>query len=99
MDSKDVTEFIVVPPEVKRSEVWAVRERFLDYLRQQFAGYSFRVACIAPVDIGESFGVYPVMNFIGPDNQSFMCNEPPRWLLGEIREACYEFDLRKSFAA
>lgn len=99
MDCRDVTEFIVVSPVARRSEIWAAKERFTDHLRRQFPGYSFRIARIAPVDTGECFGVYPVMNFVGADNQAFMCNEPPSWLLGEIRMACQAFDLRKSFAA
>ncbi|WP_085032279.1 hypothetical protein [Ensifer aridi] len=99
MDCRDVTEFIVVPPEAQRAKIWDARERFSEYLRRQFPGYGFRVARLAPVDTGDGYGVYPVMNFIGPDNQSFMCNEPPGWLIGEIRRACYAFDLLKSFAA
>lgn len=99
MDYRDVTEFIVVPPAARSADIWSAKERFADHLRRQFPGYSFRIARIAPVDTGECFGVYPVMNFVGPDNQAFMCNEPPSWLLGEIRFACQAFDLRKSFAA
>ncbi|MDW9770416.1 hypothetical protein BMJ34_13335 [Sinorhizobium medicae] len=99
MDCKDVTEFIVVPPVTLRADIWAAKERFADALSRQFPGYSFRIARIAPVDTGECFGVYPVMNFVGADNQAFMCNEPPSWLLGEIRMACQAFDLRKGFAA
>lgn len=99
MDCKDVTEFIVVPPVALRADIWAAKERFADALSRQFPSYSFRIARIAPVDTGECFGVYPVMNFVGADNQAFMCNEPPSWLLGEIRMACQAFDLRKSFAA
>ncbi|RVO78958.1 hypothetical protein CN084_11710 [Sinorhizobium medicae] len=99
MDCKDVTEFIVVPPVALRADIWAAKERFADTLSRQFPGYSFRIARIAPVDTGECFGVYPVMNFVGADKQAFLCNEPPSWLLGEIRMACQAFDLRKSFAA
>lgn len=99
MDCKDVTEFIVVPPVALRADIWAAKERFADTLSRQFPGYSFRIARIGPVDTGEFFGVYPVMNFVGADNQAFMCNEPPSWLLGEIRMACQAFDFRKSFAA
>lgn len=99
MDCKDVTEFIVVPPAAVRPDILAAKERFADYLKRQFPGYSFRIARLAPVDTGEWFGVYPVMNFVGADNQTLMCNEPPSWLLGEIRMACQAFDLLKSFAA
>ncbi|WP_307959293.1 hypothetical protein [Sinorhizobium medicae] len=89
----------MVPPVTLRADIWAAKERFADALSRQFPGYSFRIARIAPVDTGECFGVYPVMNFVGADNQAFMCNEPPSWLLGEIRMACQAFDLRKGFAA
>ncbi|WP_085025272.1 hypothetical protein [Ensifer aridi] len=99
MDCKEVTEFIIVPPEGQRTDLWAAKERFLDHLRRHFPGYSFRVARLSPIDPGETFGIFPVMNFVGPDNQSIMCNEPPSWLLAEIRRACYAFDIRKSFAA
>ncbi|MEY9196613.1 hypothetical protein ABIA16_001729 [Sinorhizobium fredii] len=99
MDCKDVTEFIVVPPKRQRAEILAARDRFSEFLRRQFPGYAFKIAGLAPVDDGDSFGVYPVMNFIGPDNQSFMCNAPAAWLLVEIRRACEAFDLHKNFAA
>jgi hypothetical protein len=60
MDCKDVTEFIIVPAEHMSAEIWQARERFADYLRRRFPGYSFysfRIARLAPIDTGDSFGV------------------------------------------
>lgn len=54
---------------------------------------------IGPADGEGRFGVYPVMNFIGADNRSYMCVEPPTWLLTEVRKVCSSFDVRMCFAA
>ncbi|OCP05018.1 MULTISPECIES: hypothetical protein [unclassified Ensifer] len=94
-DPKDVTAFTIVPPPLRgrRESV-----RLMAHLRRLFPGYSFKLAAIAPVDAGDRFGIYPVMNFIGADNRSYVCNEPPNWLIGEIRSACHAFGDRRMAA-
>lgn len=98
-DPKEVTEFIIVPPVERGDEIMRSKERFIDFLQRHFPGYSFKVTTIGPVGGDGLFGVYPVMNFIGADNRSYFCSEPPSWLLGEVRNVCYSFDVRTSFAA
>lgn len=98
---RDVLEFIIVPPYARRSAIFASKERMEAYLRNRFPGYSFKVARLGPVGDDDDFCVIPVMNFLGDDGQSYMCNEPKPWFIAEVRSACREFDLggRRSFAA
>lgn len=96
---REVTEFIIVPPRERGDEIMPAKERFIGYLQRHFPGYSFKVTMIGPADGEGRFGVYPVMNFIGADNRSYMCVEPPTWLLTEVRKVCSSFDVRMSFAA
>lgn len=99
--SKEVLEFIIVPPFSQREAVAAAKERMVAYLGYQFPGYSFKIGPFVPVGDEDRFCVLPVMNFVGDDGQSYMCNEPKRWFLQEIADACAAFDLkgRRHFAA
>jgi hypothetical protein len=99
--SKEVLEFIIVPPFQQRAAVVAAKERLENWLGHRFPGYSFKVGPAVPVGEEDRFTVLPVMNFLGDDGQSYMCEQPSRWLLQEIANACGEFDLKgkRSFAA
>lgn len=98
---KDVLEFIIVPPYERRHEVLAAKERIEAYLSNRFPGYTFKVPQFAPVGGDDDFMVIPMMNFLGDDGHSYMCNEPKSWFMAEIAAACREFDAkgRRSFAA
>ncbi|MCO5152541.1 MULTISPECIES: hypothetical protein [unclassified Shinella] len=98
---QDVLEFIIVPPYERRAAIFASKERMEAYLGNRFPGYSFKAARLGPVGDDEDFCILPVMNFIGDDGHSYMCNEPKPWFLSEILAACGEFDVsgRRSFAA
>lgn len=92
--SKEVLEFIIVPPYERRIEVAAAKERLVDYLGHKFPGYSFKVGPFAPVGDEDLFCVLPVMNFIGADGKGYMCEEPKRWFVQDIADACQALDLR-----
>ena len=98
---KDVLEFIIVPPYERRDEGRAAKERMEAYLSNRFPGYTFKVPQFAPVGGDDDFMVIPIMNFLGDDGQSYMCNEPKPWFMAEISAACREFDVKewRSFAA
>ncbi|KKZ89030.1 hypothetical protein [Rhizobium phaseoli] len=99
--SKEVLSFIIVPPFDRRSAVAAAKDRLENYLSHRFPGYDFKVGPFAPVGDDEAFCVLPIMNFVGDDGKSYMCEPPSRWLLRDIANACRAFDLdgRRSFAA
>jgi len=99
--SKEVLEFIIVPPFSKRSEVDAAKERLIAHLGYQFPGYTFKVGPFVPVGDEDRFTVLPVMNFVGDDGKSYMCEQPKRWFLQDIADCCAAFELKgkKSFAA
>ncbi len=99
--SKDVLEFIIVPPYQKREEVDAAKERLAAYLGYRFPGYTFKIGRFVPIGDEDRFCVLPVMNFVGDDGKSYMCDAPKRWFLQEIADACAMFDLKgkRSFAA
>lgn len=99
--SREVLEFIIVPPYEQRAAVAAAKERLENFLSHSFPGYSFKVGPFAPVGDEDRFCVLPLMNFVGDDGKSYMCEEPKRWLLQEIANACGRFDLegKRSFAA
>ena len=101
MMSREVLEFIIVPPYERRAEVAAAKERLAHYLGRKFPGYSFKIGSFAPVGDDQAFCVLPVMNFLGDDGKSYMCEEPRRWFVQEIADACLAFDCRHtdSFAA
>lgn len=99
--NKEVLEFIIVPPFDKRVAVSAAKDRLEDYLSRRFPGYKFTVGPFAPVGDDGEFCVLPIMNFVDPDGKMRMCEQPSRWLLRDIGQACTEFDLaaKRSFAA
>jgi hypothetical protein len=99
--TREVLAFIIVPPFQQRAAVAAAKERFEDYLSRRFPGYDMKVGPFAPVGDDEDFCILPVMNYPGPNGESFMCEPPKRWFLQEIAAACQEFDLRgkRNFAA
>lgn len=98
---RDVLEFIIVPAYARRAAIFASRERMEAYLGNRFPGYSFKVARLGPVGDDEDFCILPIMNFLGDDGGSYMCNPPKPWFVAEIVAACREFDVagRRSFAA
>lgn len=98
---REVLEFVIVPPFEQRAAVAAAKDRLIKYLGYRFQGYSFKIGPFVPVGGEEAFSVLPVMNFIGDDGKTYMCNEPSRWLLREIADACREFSLTglRSYAA
>jgi hypothetical protein len=97
---REVLEFIVVPPYARRTEIFDSRERMEAYLGDRFPGYSFKIARLGPVGEDDDFCVIPIMNFLGDDGHSYMCNEPKPWFIAEIAAACRRFDVgRRSFAA
>lgn len=99
--NREVLEFIIVPPYEQRAAVAAAKERFEDYLARRFPGFKFRVGPFAPVGDDEMFCVLPIMNFLGEGGKSYMCEEPSRWFMRDIAQACSDFDLTgwRSFAA
>ncbi|MGZ2501784.1 hypothetical protein EHI47_11535 [Rhizobium leguminosarum] len=99
--SREVLSFIIVPPFEQRAGVGAAKERLENYLSHRFPGYDFKVGPFAPVRDEEAFCVLPIMNFVGDDGKSYMCEPPKRWLLHDIENACQAFDLkgRRRFAA
>ncbi len=99
--SKEVLSFIIVPPFEQRAAVAAAKERLEKYLSYRFPGYDFKVGPFAPVGEEGAFSVLPIMNFVGDDGKSYMCEQPSRWLLHDIANACRSFDLngQRSFAA
>lgn len=99
--NREVLSFIIVPPFERRAAVAAAKDRLENYLSHRFPGYDFKVGPFAPVGDDEVFCVLPIMNFVGDDGKSYMCDQPARWLLQDIANACNEFDLkgRRSFAA
>lgn len=98
---REVLEFIIVPPYEKRAAVAAAKDRLANYLERRFPGYRFKIGGFAPVGDEDAFCVLPVMNFLGDDGKSYMCEEPMRWFVREIANACQAFDLEgfRSFAA
>jgi hypothetical protein len=91
MKQQEVSQFIIVPPLSRRDWIFKAREVFTDHLARQFPQYSFEVAPIAPVQEDEDFGIIPIMNFVTPDGDSFMCQPVERWVFREIADACRRF--------
>jgi hypothetical protein len=91
MNQQEVSQFIIVPPFNQRDRIFDGREILTDYLARQFPRYSFEIAPIAPVQDDEDFSVIPIMNFVTPDGDSFMCKPVERWVFAEIADACRRF--------
>ncbi len=98
MTCRDVMSFVIVPPPDNRGSL-TQQEKLIDLLLRKFPGYSFRVTKLSPVGHGPDFGVYPVMNFLGPDGEMLLCTEPKSWLIAGIREACSRFMKTEALAA
>lgn len=94
MIEREVTEFVVVPPYAERHLVEAAKERMKHYLENRFPGYTFRIAQFAPVGDEGDFCVVPMIGFVGDDGKSRLCDQPKRWLVLDIQQACREFDWR-----
>ncbi|MBX5021188.1 hypothetical protein [Rhizobium lentis] len=99
--SKEVLSFIIVPPFDQREVVEAAKDRLVNYLSHRFPGYDFKVGPFAPIGDDEAFCVLPIMNFVGDDGKSYICDPTQRWLLQEIAHTCNEFDFkgRRNYAA
>lgn len=98
MSERDVVEFIIIPPLARRHEIVQAKERMEDYLSRRFPKHIFRVSPFAVVDDEDLFCVLPIMNFLGDDGKAYMCNDPGRWLMREIAQACEEFDANGSIS-
>lgn len=92
--NREVLEFVVVPPYERRAAVHTAKEGFEDYLTRRFPGFKFRIGPFAPVGDDEAFCILPIMKFLGEDGKSYMCDEPRRWFVQEIADACEAFPLR-----
>ncbi len=90
--SREVLEYIIVPPYERASEVAASSERLKDHLLRKFPGYSFKISGFVPVGDEEEFCVLPIMNYLSPDGRSLMCEQPNRWFMADIAQACRDFD-------
>lgn len=98
--TREVLEYIIVPPNERASEVAASAERLKDHLSRKFPGYSFKVSGFVPVGDEDEFCVVPVMNYLSPEGRSLMCEQPSRWFMADIAQACRDFDFKGSrFAA
>ncbi|KSV95409.1 hypothetical protein [Sinorhizobium sp. GL28] len=88
--ARQVSEFVVVPPEHKIASTLNSSVRFKAYLAEAFPGYTFTLQPIAAFEEDE-FQVIPVMGKIG-DQGGYMCEYPDPHLIRAIREACDAFD-------
>lgn len=88
---QDVLEFIIAPPYERRAAIFASKERMEAYLENRFPGYSFKIARLGPVGDDEDFCILPVMNFLGDDGKSYVCNEPKSWFIGDVAASCRSF--------
>ncbi|MCY1235396.1 hypothetical protein D9M68_150860 [compost metagenome] len=88
--ARQVSEFVVVPPEHKIAGTLNSAERFKGYLADAFPGYKFALQPIAAFE-EDDFQVIPVMGRIGDDG-GFMCEYPDPQLIRAIRDACELFD-------
>lgn len=93
--SREVLEYIIVPPYERAAEVAASSAQLKDHLSRKFPGYSFKISDFVPVGDEEEFCVLPIMNYLDPDGRSVMCAEPSRWLMRDIAQACLEFENEK----
>ncbi len=90
MSAREVTEFVIVPPDHKVAAVLHSAERFKAYLAAEFPGRKFALQPVAPFD-DESFQIIPIMGAIG-DNGGVLASYPQPMLIREIRAACERFD-------
>ncbi|SFG56879.1 hypothetical protein [Ensifer sp. OV372] len=90
MGAREVTEFVIVPPDHKVEVILNSAERFKAYLASEFPGRKFALQPVAPFD-DESFQIIPIMGAIG-DNGGVLAAYPDAILIREIRAACERFD-------
>lgn len=90
MSAREVTEFVIVPPDHKVEVILNSAERFKAYLASQFPGRKFALQPVAPFD-DESFQIIPIMGAIG-DNGGVLATYPSPVLIRAIRAACERFD-------
>lgn len=99
--TKEVLEFIIVPPYEDREKVAEAKDRLEDYLSRKFPGYKFRVSGFVPIGDDEDFAIVPIMNYLGEDGKAYMCSQPKAWFMTDILRACRDFHEGRavSFAA
>lgn len=90
MSAREVTEFVIVPPDHKVEVILNSAERFKAYLASEFPGRKFSLQPVAPFD-DESFQIIPIMGAIG-DKGGVLAAYPSPMLVREIRTACERFD-------
>lgn len=86
-----VSQFVIVPPAGRSRELLRCQELFKTYLMRRFPRYSFDVAMVAVLEDDDHFVVIPIMNYVTPDGDSYMCQPPSRSTIAEISEACASF--------
>lgn len=90
MSAREVTEFVIVPPDHKVEVILNSAERFKAYLASEFPGRKFALQPVAPFD-DESFQIIPIMGAIG-DNGGLLAAYPDPMFIREIRSACERFN-------
>jgi len=86
-----VSQFIIVPPAGRSRDLVRCKELFKAHLMRQFPRYSFDVASVAVLEDDHHFVIIPIMNYVTPDGDSYLCQEPSRSVIAEISEACAGF--------
>lgn len=87
----EVSQFIIVPPAGRHADLLRRKELFKTFLMRRFPRYAFDIAVIAVLEEDDHFVVVPIMNYVTPDGDSYMCNKPPRSIIAAIAQACVEF--------
>lgn len=87
----EVAQLIVVPPRQRSAELAANKEVFAAYMARRFPAFTFDLAKVSPIQDDEHFLIIPIMNYVTPDGDSYMCRSVPQWLLNEIAAACGDF--------
>lgn len=90
-DRREVSQFLVVPPMQLMPDLIRQRERFEDFLEGRFPGWSFDLCGLSPVSEDDEFYIIPIMNFITPDGDSYMCREIQPWVRSDILKVCREY--------
>lgn len=90
MSAREVTEFVIVPPDHKVEAILNSAERFKAYLASEFPGRKFALQPVAPFD-DESFQIIPILGAIG-DGGGVLAAYPDPILVREICAACERFD-------
>jgi len=88
---REVSQLIIVAPAVRRGALFQCRDQFTDYLTRRFPAFTFDLARLSPIEDDEHFLVIPIMSYVTPDGDSYMCKPAPQWLLNEIAAACEDF--------